>query len=122
MPVAPHLILPSRQEEVLCRNERPSNVRVRTRVKASPPALKRVNSYARRCITSVKENMAQPLRSRRSLSDSRRLVAQASSCPRRAKVKRPTAPARKPRAITAKDKANHTADRPHDGPAPLRML
>jgi len=69
------------------------------------PALKRVNSYVRRCITSAKANMAQPLRNRQSQSDSRRRAAQASSCPRHPEVKRPLKPARRPRAITAKGKA-----------------
>src|SRR5579864_287493 len=122
MPAAPHLILPSRQEEVLCRNEKPSSVRVRTRVKASPLALKQVNSYVKRCITSVKANMAQPLRNRRLLSDSRRRVAQASSCPRRARAKRPPAHARKLRAITAKGKATLSALLPPGGQGPPRML
>ena len=106
----------------LCRNERPSNVRVRTRVKASRPAPKPANSCARRCITSAKANMAQPLRNRRLLSDSRRRVAQVSSCPRHAEVTRPPAPARKPRAIFVKGKATPGALLPPGGQGPPRML
>jgi hypothetical protein len=91
-------------------------------VKASRPAPKPANSCARRCITSAKANMAQPLRNRRLLSDSRRRVAQVSSCPRHAEVKRPPAPARKPRAIFVKAKATPGALLPPGGQGPPRML
>jgi hypothetical protein len=122
MPAAPGPVLPSGARRDLYRKEKLSSGRARMRAKASPPALKRGNSCARRCITSAKGNTAQHLRNRQSPSDSRRPGAQESSFPRRAERRRRPALRRKRKETPAKAKAIPGVNRRLGDPGPRRML
>lgn len=121
MPAAAHLVLRSGPRRLLCRKERPSSAHARTRAKASPPALRQGNLFARRCITSAKVNTVRHLQNRQLPSDSRRPGARESSSPRRAAVRFPQAPARKPKETTAQVKAIPGANRRPSDPGRHRM-